>query len=289
MSHLSVSMIGVRRRRSASPKAKLAAGVNAVVAAVLAATLLGAPGARAEESRSPSAPVTQVRIASEGARPPYNFFNADNALDGFEIELGGELCRRMNVSCVFVAQDWEGMIAGLRANQFDAIMSAMEITDSRLEKISFSKAYLRMPSAFVSARRRQIREATPEALKGRTIGVGAGSLHQSFLEERYPDSEVKVYESNEAAILDLAEGRIDVVLGEKDALTDFLKRRYEAKCCKFLADAPRDPAYFGEGFGIGVRQQDVALKAMFDKALDEATADGTYAKIAGKYFDFDVR
>ncbi|MDB5652354.1 MAG: Extracellular solute-binding protein family 3 [Hyphomicrobiales bacterium] len=231
----------------------------------------------------------EVRIASEGARPPYNYLNADNQLDGFEIELGRELCARMKVTCTFVQQDWEGMIPNLRAKQYDAIMAAMEITDARLQKIAFTKAYLRMPSALVSARRRQIRDASPEALKGRTIGVASGTPQESYLEERYPESTVKTYESNEDAILDLAEGRIDAVLGEKDALTDFLKARYEAKCCKFLADVPRDPAYFGEGIGIGLRQEDSDLKAMFNKALDDMTADGTYAKIASKYFEFDVR
>ena len=266
-----------------------ALGRRAAILLWAVAALLLLPGDDAPRAQPAGKSWSHVRIAAEGARPPFNFFNAENVLDGFEIELGGELCRRMRVTCTFSAQEWERLIPGLRDNQFDAIMSGMEITDSRLEKIAFSKAYLRMPSAFVSARRRQIREASPEALEGRTIGVAAGSTHQSFLEERYPKSDVKIYENNEAAILDLAEGRIDVVFGEKDALTDFLKRRYEAKCCKFLADAPRDPAYFGEGYGIGLRQQDVELKAMFDKALDEVTADGTYARIAAKYFDFDVR
>jgi polar amino acid transport system substrate-binding protein len=251
---------------------------------LIAALMVGAslPGATAKDWQ-------QVRIASEGARPPYNYLNAENQLDGFEIELGRELCARMKVTCTFVTQDWEGMIPNLRANQYDAIMAAMEITDSRLEKIAFSKAYLHMPSALVSARRRQIRDATQDTLKGRTIGVASGTPQETYLEERYPGSIVKTYDSNEDAILDLAEGRIDAVFGEKDALMDFLKRRYEAKCCKYLADVPRDPAFFGEGIGIGVRQQDTDLKAMFNKALDEITADGTYARIAAKYFDFEVR
>ena len=231
----------------------------------------------------------EVRIASEGARPPLNFINAENELDGFEIDLGRALCARMKVTCTFVTQDWDSLIDGLRKNQYDAIMSDMEITDARLEKISFSKAYLHMPSAFVSARKRQIRGATPEDLAGRTIGVAAGSPHQAFLDDLYTKSTVQTYENNAAAILDLAEGRIDAVLGEKDELTDFLQKRYEAKCCKLLADIPRDPSYFGEGIGIGVRQQDTDLKTMFDKALDEITADGTYAKIAAKYYSFPVR
>lgn len=268
------------------PAARIRRLAFGLAAAVLAAGT-GTLDLAAQESPAQTGPT--LRIASEGARPPYNFLNAESQLDGFEIELGRELCARMHATCTFVQQDWDGLIPNLKARQYDAILSAMEITDARQEKIAFTKAYLHMPSAFVSARRRQIRDASPETLAGRTIGVAADSPQQGYLEDNYPKSTIKTYEGNDDAILDLAEGRIDAMLGAKDALTDFLKTRYEAKCCKFLADLPRDPAFFGQGFGIGLRQQDTDLKAAFDAALDEITADGTYARISAKYFDFDVR
>ena len=71
-----------------------------------------------------------LTIASEGARPPYNYFEG-NELAGFEIELGTELCRRMAVSCTFVAQGWDDLIPGLLAKRYDAIMAAMEINEAR--------------------------------------------------------------------------------------------------------------------------------------------------------------
>lgn len=231
----------------------------------------------------------QIRFASEGARPPYNFLNGDSQLDGFEIELAREICARAKAECVFLQQDWESLIPGLRDNQYDAVIAAMEITDARREKVAFSKAYLHMPSSFVSARRRQIRDPSPDGLAGRTIGVAAETPQQTFLEDRYTKSTIKTYDGIDAAMLDLAEGRIDLMLGEKDAVTDFLKNRYEAKCCKLLADIPRDPAIFGEGLGIALRKTDPDLKALIDRALDEITQDGTYGRLADKWFGFDVR
>lgn len=230
-----------------------------------------------------------IRFASEGARPPFNFLNADSELDGLEIDLAKEICRRLNAECSFVAQDWDDLLPNLRAGQYDAVIAAMEITEERRAKAAFSEPYLRMPSAFVSARRRQIRESTPAGLEGRTIGVAANTPQQTFLEEKYPKSTIKTYDGIEAAILDLAEGRIDVMLGEKDSLVDFLKHRYEAKCCKLLADAPRDPTIFGEGFGIALRPENAGLKARIDAALKQITEDGAYARISAKYFEFNVR
>ena len=230
---------------------------------------------------------TQVRIASEGARPPYNYLD-NNELAGFEIDLARELCARMKVTCTFVPQDWDSLIPGLLNNQYDAIMAAMEITDAGREKITFTRPYVRMPSAFIGPRENVVKDTSPAGLAGKTIGVESGGSHQAYLEDVYKNSEIRRYATLEEAILDLAEGRLDVVIGDKDAIADFLKTHKEAQCCRLIADVPRDPAYFGDGIGIGLRKSDDKLKAMFEKALDAVRADGTFAKVWAKYFDFEI-
>ncbi|HMF06679.1 MAG TPA: transporter substrate-binding domain-containing protein [Methylocella sp.] len=228
-----------------------------------------------------------VRIASEGARPPYNYLE-NNKLAGFEIDLAKDLCARMKVSCTFMTQNWDGLIPGLLAHQYDAIMAAMEITDEARQKIAFSKPYIRMPSALVTLKEHATLDTSPAGLVGKTIGVESGGTHQAFAEDVYKQSEIRPYASLEEAILDLAEGRVDLVIGDKDAVASFMKTRKEGECCIIAADVPRDPAYFGEGIGIGLRKEDQNLKAMFEKALDSSMADGTFTKTRAKYFDFKI-
>jgi polar amino acid transport system substrate-binding protein len=229
----------------------------------------------------------EVKIASEGARPPYNYLE-NNELAGFEIDLGQAICTRLAIKCTFVAQDWDSLIPGLLDHQYDAIMAAMEITEERREKITFSTPYVRMPSAFMIARTSTLKEATPAALAGKSIGVEAGGTHQAYLEDHFRDSEVHTYAVLEDAILDLAEGRIDTLIGDKDAIMDFIATRKEGQCCRILADVPRNPTYFGAGIGIGLRKEDKDLKDMFDKGLAAVLADGTYTRIRAKYFNFDI-
>ena len=227
-------------------------------------------------------------IASEGARPPYNFLDGDK-LDGFEIDLGTDLCRRMNVTCDFVAETWDDMIPGLLARRYDAIMAAMEINRQRQAQIAFSIPYVRLPSAFMVRKSTDLKSDTPEALAGRRIGVERGGTHQAFLEKVYPGATIKRYGSLGEALLDLEAGRIDATIGDKDAIVSFLEtRRDAATCCRILADVPRYPAYFGDGIGIGLRKNDVALKAAFDTAIKAAMADGTFARISERYFDFPI-
>ncbi len=194
----------------------------------------------------------------------------------------------MKVTCRFVTQDWDGLIPGLINHQYDAIMAAVEITDEAREKITFTKPYIRMPSAFIGLRDGKITDTSPNGLAGKSIGVEAGGAHQTYLEDLYKQSEIHPYATLEEAILDLAEGRLDAVIGDKDALVDFLKTRKEAQCCTVIADVPHDSGYFGDGIGIGLRKEDPELKAMFEKALDESVADGSFARIRGKYFDYET-
>lgn len=139
-----------RRRRSRALSMALAASV----------ALLAAAQAFAQQAPTP------LRIASEGARPPFNYLDSGNQLAGFEIDLTRELCRRMNVECIFVTQDWESLIGGLTAKQYDVIVAAMEITDDRLAKIAFSKPYAHTPSALIAPQNSQLASADQNALKG---------------------------------------------------------------------------------------------------------------------------
>ena len=259
-------------------------GFAFTIVATAAADATVAANATAVESIALPAHLT---IASEGARPPYNFLDGDK-LEGFEIDLGQELCHRMAVSCSFVAQDWDDLITGLIAKRYDAIMAAMEITPTRQAQIAFSIPYARMPSAFLVRKSTDLTAATPEAMDGRAIGVEQGGPHLAFLQKLYPHARIRKYGSLSDAILDLEAGRVDAALGDKDAIVTFLETRRDAACCKILADVPRQPAFFGEGIAIGSRKGDVALKAAFDKALSSSMADGTFQRISARYFDFSI-
>jgi polar amino acid transport system substrate-binding protein len=259
------------------------------VAYILAAFTSGQHGVTADgRSLAKAPPLKELRIASEGARPPYNYLDANNELAGLEIDLGRALCQRLHVKCQFIQQDWDSMIPGLVSNHYDAIMAAMEITDERREKIAFSQPYVRMPSAFVVTREPNVADASPEGLAGHSIGVESGSRQQAYLEAVYKNSDIRLYATLEEAVLDLAQGRIDVALGDKDVVLDFLTTRKEGQCCRLLGDVAPDPAYFGEGIAIGLRQEDTALQGQLNAALSALIADGTYLKIRSRYFNFAV-
>ena len=112
-----------------------------------------------------------VRMGTEGAYPPYNFINDDGEVDGFERELGDELCRRANLTCTWVTNDWDTIISNLVAGDYDAIIAGMSITVERDEIIDFSQPYL-PPSASVYL---AVAGAGDDAVNGKVAAQGPRS------------------------------------------------------------------------------------------------------------------
>ncbi len=194
----------------------------------------------------------------------------------------------MKVRCVMVQRPWDGIIRGLLAGDYDAIMSSLEITERRQKRIAFSRRYYAIPASFIALKDSDVRSITPAALKGKRIGATDRSEHAALVEDVYKGSTLSLYGKLAEADLDLAVGRIDLVLGDKLALSRFLASR-EGACCRFVGDVPANPVYHGYGFGIGLRSNDTALKAAFDDAIAAVEADGTYDRIRAKYVPFEIR
>jgi polar amino acid transport system substrate-binding protein len=237
---------------------------------------------------TPAAAQPTLRIATEGAFPPFNYLDAGTEPQGFEIEIGKALCQEMAVTCTFVVHEWDGIIRGLLAKDYDAIMASLAMTPRRKARIAFSKRYYFIPPAFIGPKDSDIRDVSPAGLAGKRVGTTENSHHAAFLEARYPDADLRVYSKLDEANLDLLTGRIDLVLGDKLALSRFLEAR-EGACCRFIADAPADPEFYGEGVGIGLRKEDKDLKERLNRAIERLKADGTYDAIRAKYFAFDTK
>jgi polar amino acid transport system substrate-binding protein len=248
--------------------------------AVVLGLWLGLSSAAAQEQRV-------IRIATEGAFPPFNYLE-NNEPQGFEIDLAKAFCEAMAVACTFVIHEWDGIIRGLLTKDYDAVMASLAITERRKARIAFSKRYYFIPPAFIGQKDTDITEVGPAALAGKTVGTTEGSHHAAFLDARYANAEVRLYGKLEEANLDLLTKRIDLVLADKLALSRFLKSR-EGACCRFAGEPAVDAKHYGEGVAVGLRKEDKDLKEMFNRAIERVMADGTYDRIRARYFDFDTK
>lgn len=209
-----------------------------------------------------------VRIGTEGAYPPYNFLNDAGEVDGFERELGDELCARAELTCEWVTNDWDSIIPNLVSSNYDAIMAGMSVTDERKEVIAFSEQYtLPDPSSYLV-----MNDATD--LTTGVIAAQAGTIQAAYvastgatlLEFATPDESVAAVKNGEA----------DAVLADKSFLAPIAEADGE------LSLVAND-VMIGGGIGIGLRQSDEELKAKFDAAIISMKEDGSLNALIAKW------
>jgi arginine/ornithine transport system substrate-binding protein len=230
---------------------------------------------------------TQLRIATEGAYPPFNSIDKDGKLIGFDIDIANALCERMRATCTIEAQDWDGIIPGLLDHKYDAIVASMAITQKRREQVNFTDKYYSTSARFV-ARKDAKDEISPSGLAGKRVGVQRATVYETYLRANFPLAVPVLYDTQENASADIAEGKLDLLLADWVQLSqDFLKTD-KGKDFKFTGPPLIDPAILGEGAGIAVRKDDAGLLAALNAALKEIRADGTYKRINDRYFDFDI-
>jgi arginine/ornithine transport system substrate-binding protein len=229
-----------------------------------------------------------VRIGVEGAYPPFSYTTADGKLEGFDIDIAEALCKAMGVEIKLVPQDWDGIIPALMAKKYDAIIASMSITEERKKKVAFTNKYYQTPAKFI-CKKGMVKEFSPEVLKGKTVGVQRATIHDNYITDNYgKDVDIKRYTTQDEAYLDIAAGRVDFLLADSVALSDGFLKKPEGKDFEFVGPDLTDPRWFGQGSGIACRKQDKDLVEMFNKAIEQIRADGTYKAIQDKYFDFNV-
>jgi arginine/ornithine transport system substrate-binding protein len=220
----------------------------------------------------------KLRIATEGTYPPWSFKDAQGNLQGWDVDIANALCARMKVQCEISAQDWDGIIPSLLAKKYDAIVASMAMTPARRERVAFTDKYKDVISQFV-ARKGTLADISPAGMKGKSIGVQRGSSQHQWLQAEGYDkvADLKLYDKTTDAELDLVAGRVDAIIGNKLEAKDFAYVGPDLK-----------GGVMGEGSGIALRKDDVALQQRFNKALADIHADGTYETISRKYFPFKL-
>ena len=249
----------------------------------------------------------KIRIGTEGAYPPWNSKDASGKLIGFEVELAWALCRYMEKQCTIVEQDWDGMIPALIMRKFDAIMAGMSITDERKKAISFSQGYADEVASLAVMKGSDLEGMdTPEginltiggssakkalktltgALAGKTVCTQTATIHQNFLESGDVGKiNLRTYKTQDEVNLDLASGRCDVALAAAVAFTDYAEKSGKSVV---LVGPTFSGGAFGNGVGVGIRQDDTELLRTFNKAIDKARKNGDISRIATKWFGFDA-
>lgn len=220
----------------------------------------------------------EIKFAMEATYAPFEYMDENNQIQGFDVDLANALCKQMQAKCSFHNQAFDSLIPALKFKRYDAAISAMDITEARLEQVSFTDAYYDNSAAFVSIAGKV---ADQGALKGKRVGVQNGSTHQSYLLEQMAGVTAVPYASYQDAFIDMKNGRIDSVFGDTAVVAEWFKKENNLA---YVGEYVTNAQYFGNGFGIAVNKDNQKLVADLNAALKAVKTNGEYQTIFNQYF-----
>ncbi|MDV2080526.1 transporter substrate-binding domain-containing protein [Marinobacter xestospongiae] len=224
-----------------------------------------------------------IRIAFDVPYEPFEYKTPDGELTGFEVELAEAMCAELEANCEFVIQAWDGMIPGLLARKFDAIMSSMSITPERAERVLFSEPYYNTPGGWFARNDFNTDVTDMAAMEGKVVGVQRGTTMDTHVtNEMSGIVTVKRYTTAEDMVLDLEGQRLDVVFVDYPVGEQTIMNRDGFK-------EVGEPVKLGEGVAVAMRKRDADLAEKVNAALRTLKENGTYDTIMNKYFSYDIK
>ena len=214
-------------------------------------------------------------MGTEGAYPPYNFINDDGEVDGLERELGDELCRRADLECTWVTNEWDTIIDNLVAEEYDTILAGMSITDERDEVIDFTQPYVPpSPSVYIA-----LAGAGDEAINGK-VAAQVSTVQSGYLSES--GANLLEYALAVEPISAVLNGAADAALVDEEFAHDNMADNRD----KLAIVGPE--VMLDSGIGVGVREDDSELKDKLDRAIDAMKEDGSLNDLIKKWLGADA-
>ncbi|APZ51722.1 transporter substrate-binding domain-containing protein [Salipiger abyssi] len=210
-----------------------------------------------------------VRMGTEGAYPPYNFINDAGEVDGFERDLGDELCARAELTCEWVTNEWDSIIPNLVSGNYDTIIAGMSINDEREEVIDFTQDYIPPATSSYVA----LSEDAP--LDG-VVAAQTSTLQSGYISES--GATLLEFATADEIVAALRNGEADAVFFDTDYLTPIVEE--SAGELIFVGE----PVVLGRGTGMGIRESDTELKDTFDAAITSMKEDGSLNELLVKWF-----
>lgn len=220
-----------------------------------------------------------IRIAMSGAYPPFNFVNDENEVVGFDPAIGTEIAKRIGLEAEIVTTAWDGIIGGLLANKYDAIVGSMTITEERDEVVDFVGPYYSDKRAIFTKPDSGI--TSLEDLEGKKVGLTLGETHEDWAREKGYD--IKTYKGLPELLLELENGRVDAIVN--DSIAAILAMTEKGQEFEMFADPTTEPF----GAGIAIREGNPELAEAMQAALQSMMDDGTYLTIAEQWIGADIR
>lgn len=225
-----------------------------------------------------------IRFLTDGDFPPFNYFDEEGVLTGFNVDLARAICLEAGTSCDIQVRPWDALIQVMNRGEADAVIAGHRVSATLMKSVDFTDRYFHTPARFAGRRGTERTEVTPEGLDGKRIAVAQGTAHEAYLKAFFRFSSIREFESPELAREALMNGDADLVFDDGIGLSFWVAGTASKECCELRGGAFQEPKFFGDGLSIAVPKRDQELKHLINQSLKRVRASGRYEELVLRYF-----
>ena len=253
--------------------------IHTLLAAATFAQIAFAGAAYAGSNLDEVKKANTLKIGTEGTYAPFTYHDVSGKLVGFDVEIGEAIAKKIGVKPEFVEGKWDGLIAGLDAKRYDAVINQVGITEARKKKYDFSEPYIASKAVLIVKQNNDAIKSFAD-LKGKKSAQSLTSNFGKIAEAN--GAELVGTDGFDQSIQLVLTGRADATINDSLSFLDFKKHKPDAPVKVVATEANADFS------GIIIRKGEPELLEAINKALADIKADGTYDAISKKYFGEDV-
>lgn len=251
------------------------------VASLVVMSLLGLSGCGA--AQTPNAPAQNtsakvLKVGSDIAYAPMEYMNDQQKPEGFDVDLMTAIGKDLGYDVKFETGTFDGLIPALNSGKYDAVISAMTITEERAKTVKFSDKYFQATQNIAVKQGSTIKSEAD--LKGKKVGVQMGTTGQEVVEKM--GITPKKYDTAPDALNDLINGGIDAAVIDSPVVAYFMKQNPDKKLVTIQGNFAK------EYYGIAVKLDNKDLGDKINASLKKLIDNGEYNKIYKKWFNMEA-
>lgn len=249
--------------------ATLATGV--VLTLVLATSVASAASLKTIKSHG------YLTVVTSGGFPPFSFFNQDNKLVGFDVDVAHALAKQMGLKLHLDSAEFATIIQGVRMGAFDVAVASQTYTPQRAKAVE----YLKHPYWCGGAQLFVAKGSSIKGLKdlhGKAVAVAAGTTYDAYLKKHHIAH--LTFKDDPTAIQAVKSGTAGAVMTGLVVGLNAVKKGVPIK--------PIGHLLFREDVGITINKGEPALYKALNKAMKSIRDRGELKKISMKWFHRDV-
>lgn len=244
-----------------------------ILSAALVVALAACGSSKDSDSNKSSGKAETLTMGTNASFPPYEYVDDNGKIVGIDAEIAQAIADKLGMKLEIKDMEFESLVPAVKAKSIDLALAGMTVTDERKQSVNFSDSYSTGVQVVIVKENSEIK--TVDDLKGKKIGVQAGTTSDTYCTDDFGEENVKQFSNGSLAVAALANGQVDCVVIDNEPAKNYVAANSGLKIL--------DTEYVTEDYAIAISKDNDELLKKVNNALKELKDDGTVGKIVGKY------